>query len=344
MKLALLGLEQAGKKTFFSLLTSRKIPPGLKENEAIEGVSPVRDPRVDALAAISKPERKKYAENTLVLCPCVKEGDAARPWLEEARKCDLLCMAIRDFSAQEVYHPAGSINAARDRSALESELLLADLELIEKRIERIRKEKKADRSARQANEERVLESLKTTLENDMRLVSVRLEAKDIEPVESLGLLTLKPMLWALNVDEDKLQGPAMPPGEFKVSCRIEQEIMSLESEEERIDYFRSLGIEASGLDRLNQAAYDAMGLMSFYTIGEDEVRAWTIRKGTPAPQAAGKVHSDMERGFIRVEVIKYDDLIAAGSEAAVKAAGKYQVKGRDYVIEDGDICHFRFNV
>jgi hypothetical protein len=344
MKVALLGFEQAGKKTFFTLLTGRKIPGALKEDESVEGVAPIRDPRVDVLAGICKPERKKYAENTLVLCPTIKEGAASRPWLEAARKCDLVCLVVRDFTADEVYHPAGSVNAERDRSALESELLLADLELIEKRLDRMQKEKKGGQTSREAHEEQVLTHLKTTLEKDMRFVSVSLEPQDLDAIKSLGLLTLKPILWAMNVDEGKLQGPALPTGVFRVSCRIEQEIMALESEEERAEYLRSLGMESSGLDRLNQAAYDAMGLMSFYTIGEDEVRAWTIRKGTPAPQAAGKVHTDIERGFIRAEIIKYDDLVAAGSEAAAKAAGKHQVKGRDYVIEDGDICHFRFNV
>jgi len=344
MKVALLGFKQAGKKTFFALLTGRKPPPGLKEDESVDGVAPIRDRRVDVLAGICKPDRKKYAENTLTLCPVIQEGSQARPWLEAARKCDLICLVVRNFAAEEVYHPAGSVNAARDRSALESELLLADLELIEKRLERMLKEKKSGQSAHEAHEERVLTHLKEVLEKDMRLISVKLEPQDLDAIKSLGLLTLKPILWAWNVDEEQLQGPDLPPGEFRVSCRIEQEIMGLESEAERVEYLRSLGMESSGLDRLNQAAYDAMGLMSFYTIGEDEVRAWTIRKGTFAPKAAGKVHTDIERGFIRAEIIKYDDLTAAGSEAAAKAAGKHQVKGRDYVIEDGDICHFRFNV
>ncbi len=344
MKVALLGFEQAGKRTFFTLLTGRKIPGALKDDEVLEGVAPIRDKRVDALAEICKPERKKYAENIIALCPVIQEGASSRPWLEAARKCDLLCLVIRDFSAQDVYHPAGSVNAARDRSALESELLLADLELIEKRLERMRKEKKGGQSPREAREEHVLTNLKGVLEKDMRLITVQLDPQDSEAIRSLGLLTLKPILWAINVDEGKLSGLTLPAGEFRVSCLIEQEIMALESENDRAEYLASLGMESSGLDRLNSAAYYAMGLISFYTIGEDEVRAWTIRKGAPAPQAAGKVHTDIERGFIRAEIIKYDDLIAAGSEAAAKTAGKHQVKGREYIIEDGDIIHFRFNV
>lgn len=346
MKVALLGFSQSGRKTFFTLLTGRKIPAGLKAGEALEGVAPIRDPRVDTLSALVKPEKTRYAENLIVLCPEVTAGTGKREWLEIAKKCDLLCVVVRAFTSSEVYHPAGSVDPKRDRSNLESELLFADLELIEKRLERMTKEKRAGQTAQQAQEERTLEKIKTFLEGEMRLVAPTLEPHELDTIRSLGLLCLKPVLWACNVDEGALRetGAGGAANEFTVSCRIEQEIMDLDKPEEREAYLKELGIASSGLDRLNRTAYDALGLMSFYTIGEDEVRAWTIRKGSTGPTAAGKVHSDIERGFIRVEIIKYDDLVAAGSEAAVKAQGKSQVKGRDYVIQDGDICHFKFNV
>ncbi|MBI3985768.1 MAG: redox-regulated ATPase YchF [Lentisphaerae bacterium] len=346
MKVALLGFSQSGRKTFFTLLTGRKIPAGLKAGEALEGVAPIRDPRVDSLSALVKPEKTRYAENLIVLCPEVTAGAGKREWLETAKKCDLLCVVVRAFTSSEVYHPAGSVDPKRDRSNLESELLFADLELIEKRLERMAKEKRAGQTAQQALEERTLEKIKTFLEGEMRLAAPALEPHELESIRSLGLLCLKPVLWACNVDEGALReaGAAGAANEFTVSCRLEQEIMDLDKPEEREAYLKELGLSSSGLDRLNRTAYDALGLMSFYTIGEDEVRAWTIRKGSTGPTAAGKVHSDIERGFIRVEIIKYDDLVAAGSEAAVKAQGKSQVKGRDYVIQDGDICHFKFNV
>ncbi|MDD2320832.1 MAG: DUF933 domain-containing protein, partial [Geobacteraceae bacterium] len=169
--------------------------------------------------------------------------------------------------------------------------------------------------------------------------------EDLAAIRSLNLVTLMPILLIRNVDEDRV-GTVIAEGEnvFLISALIEKEIMGIEDLEERTEYLRALGLESSGLDRLNAAAYDALGLMSFYTMGKDEVRAWTIRKGALAPAAGGKIHSDIERGFIRVEVIKYDDLVAAGTESAAKAQGKAMLKGKDYVMEDGDICHFRFNV
>jgi GTP-binding protein YchF len=348
MKVALLGLAQSGKKTFFSLLTGRKseTPIILKEGESLEGIAPIYDPRVVALADLFKPDRVKFADNIIVLCPDMAEGSGKRPWLEAARRCDLLCVIVRAFSSAEVYHPKGSVDAERDRAFLESECLLADLEMIEARLARMAKEKRAGQTPQQAQEEQTLGKIKEIVEGEMKWTSFALSAQELESVRSLNLLCLKPLLWAYNVDENSL---AVVPAEkekgvFKVSCRIEGEIMALDSLEDRMAYLKDLGVSSSGLDRLNQTAYDTLGLMSFYTVGKDEVRAWTIHKGTLAPAAAGKVHSDIERGFIRVEVIKYDDLMAAGSEAAAKTQGKAQLKGRDYIIEDGDVCHFRFNV
>jgi len=355
MKVGLLGFTQSGKKTFFALLTGRKQagPPGsaetrivLKEGEALEGIAPIRDPRVDVLANMFKPERVKYAENIIVLCPDIDPKDQKRAWLENARQCDLLCLLIRSFSSPEVYHPLGEVDPERDRNALESEIVFADLEVIEKRLERIGKEKRAGQSAQQMQEEKSLVKIKKTIEKEMRLCAPPLSKQELDAIKSLSLLILKPVIWAYNVDEEKLgqQAEQKDKNVFDISCRIEEEIMALENQEERTAYLKELGVSSSGLDRLNQTAYDALGLMSFYTVGEDEVRAWTIRKGTPAPEAGGKVHTDIQRGFIRVEIIKYDDLTAAGSEAAAKNQGKMQLKGRDYVIADGDICHFRFNV
>jgi GTP-binding protein YchF len=357
MKIALLGLAQAGKKTFFSLLTGRKSATlALPEGESLEGLAPIYDPRVVALAELFKPERVKFAENCIVLCPDVVEGGGApaaaasaktgkRPWLEAARRCDLLCLLVRAFSSAAVYHPKGGVDAERDRAFLESECLLADLELIENRLAQMAKEKRAGQTPQQVQEEQTLQKIQAILEREMRWTAFNLAPHELDAIRSLNLLTLKPLLWAYNVDENALAGDsAGPKGGFKISCRIEQEIMALDSPEERQAYLKELGVNQSGLDRLNQAAYDRLGLMSFYTVGKDEVRAWTIRKGTLAPAAAGKVHSDIERGFIRVEVTKFDDLMAAGGEAAAKAQGKVQVKGRDYIIENGDVCHFRFNV
>lgn len=345
MKIALLGLPQSGKKTLFSLLTGREVSEHRTEAESVEGVAPIRDPRVDVLTEMARPESTRYAENRVVLCPDVTEGTGRRDWLDAARRCDLLCLVIRDFASESVYHPSGSVDAGRDRRALETELLLADLELIEKRLERLAKEKKGGKTAAQAKEEEVLLRCREAVEQERGVNTLVFSEEELAAIRSLNLVTLMPILWIYNVDEDRVGGEAEGmAGEFIVSALIEKDIMAMDDPGERDEYLRDLGLRSSGLDRLNSAAYDALGLMSFYTVGKDEVRAWTIRKGTPAPVAGGKIHSDIERGFIRVEVIKYDDLVAAGSEAAAKAHGKAYLKGKEYVMEDGDICHFRFNV
>jgi len=345
MKIALLGLPQSGKKTLFSLMTGREVSEHRNEGESLEGVAPIRDPRVDVLAEMADPEKTKYAENKIVLCPDMSEGTGKREWLDAARRCDLLCLVVRDFASENVYHPSGSVDAARDRRTLETELLLADLELIEKRLERLAKEKRSGLTPGQQKEEEVLLTCRDAVENENRVSTLCFGEEELAAIRSLNLVTLMPILWILNVDEERV-GTAEPAGEdvFLISALIEKEIMGIEEPEERSEYLAALGLDSSGLDRLNAAAYDALGLMSFYTVGKDEVRAWTIRKGSPAPAAGGKIHSDIERGFIRVEVIKYDDLVAAGSEAAAKAQGKALLKGKDYIMEDGDICHFRFNV
>ncbi len=346
MKIGILGYAQSGKKSLFTLLTGRVVPQGRKEHESIEGVAAVRDPRVDVLSQLAKPERTRYAETNVVLLPDLEQGSTERHWLEAARRSDLLCMVVRAFESETVYHPSGSVDAARDRSNLEAELLLADLELIEKRLERMRKEKRGGQTPAQAIEEAVLEKCREVVEGGTPLRTVTLEEHQEKAIRSLGLLTMLPVLWTYNVGEQHITDNPWNAEKdtFVVSCLIEQEIAALQEEAERREYMESIGLESSGLDRLNRAAYDTLGLMSFYTVGKDEVRAWTIRKGTHAPEAAGKIHSDIERGFIRADVIKYDDFVAAGGEDAVRKAGKESLRGKDYIIEDGDICHFRFNV
>lgn len=349
MKIALLGLENSGKKTFFSLLTRRaKAADGknlnIKDGEIVEGIAPIYDVRVDKLAELFKPKRVKYAENNIVLCPDIVIGANKKDWVDVARKCDLLCIIIRDFQADDVYHPYGSVDANRDKSVIESEILLTDLELIERRLERIDKERKSGLTNQQILEESTLKKLKNHIEGNAKLILPVISSDEALSIRSLSLFIVKPTIWVYNVDEGRLGKERSESNEFNVSCKLEEEIMSFGDEKERRDFMKNLGIELSGLDRLNSVAYSTMGLMSFYTVGSDEVRAWSIKKGTKAPEAGGKVHSDIQKGFIRVEIMKYDDLIKLGSESAVKAAGKIQLKGKDYIIEDGDICHFRFNV
>ena len=344
MKIALLGLPRAGKKTLFTLLTGRSVPESRKPGDVIEGVAAIRDPRVDRLADICLPQKTVYAENHFVLCPDVEAGGAAgRHWLDAARRCDLLCLVLRAFDSAEVYHPRGSVDPERDRRDLEAELLLADMEIAEKRLTRLEKEARAGLTAEQKAEQQALARCMEALEANRPVRDVALDPGEDAAVRSLSLVTARPVLPAFNVSES-YAAAERGAGTLTISAAIEEEVSEIEDPEERREFLASLGLASAGVDRMNAAAYDALGLMSFYTVGKDECRAWTIRKGSPAPVAGGKIHSDIERGFIRVEVVKFDDLVAAGSEKAAKEAGKLLVKGKDYVIEDGDVCHFLFNV
>lgn len=343
MKIALIGLPQAGRKTLFTLLTGRAVPEVRKPGESPEGIASIRNARIDRLSDICKPKRKVYAENNFVLCPDAVTGASSREWLDAARRCDLLCLVIRVFESEAVYHPEGSVNAARDEENLRTELLFADMELIEKRLDRMAKEAKSGQTTDRKVEQETLVKCMAALEANTPLIQVPLEPHALSMIRSLGLLTLIPIMVIHNVSEDALAS-AVSDGTLAVSCLIEQEIATIADETERSEYMDAMGIVEPGLDRVNAAAYDALGLMSFYTTGKDECRAWTIRKGSSAPIAGGKIHSDIERGFIRVEVIKYEDYIAAGTELAAKERGKMLTKGKDYIIEDGDTCHFLFSV
>lgn len=343
MKIALLGLAQSGKKTLFNLLTGRPVPAARKPGEAVEGIAPIHDARVDALSDLFQPNKTTYAENQFVLCPDITASSTSRQWMDPARRCDLLCLVVRAFESPEVFHPSGSVDPDRDRAMIEAELLLADMALVDTRLQRLAKEQKGGRTQAQALEEDILKRFNAALEEEKFLSSVPLEPHEEQAIKSLDLVTRTPLIFAYNVAEDEI-GKDFGPGVFTISCEIEGEIAGIEDPEERREFMEELGITEPSLDRINAALYDALGLMSFYTTGKDECRAWTIRKGSKAPVAGGKIHSDIERGFIRVEVMKFDDLMELGSEQKVKQAGKMQLHGKDYVIEDGDICHFLFNV
>ncbi|HJP30165.1 MAG: DUF933 domain-containing protein [Candidatus Latescibacteria bacterium] len=342
MKIALIGLPQAGKRTLFTLLTGRPVPESRQPGETVEGIAWVHDPRVDALQGLFHPKKTTYAENNFVLCPDATTGGESHEWLNAARRCHLVCLVLRAFDDDGVYHPAGSVNADRDRENLEAELLLADMELVEKRLERLARESKSGLTGEQEREKAVLDRSMACLEENRCLRELTLTDSERATVRSLDLVTFLPVLPVYNVSEGDLGGD-FGEATAAVSCQIESEVAGIEDEAERAEFLEALGLESPGLDRVNGAAYDALGLMSFYTVGEDECRAWTIRKGASGPEAGGAIHSDIERGFIRAEVMKYDDFIAAGSEAEARNRGHLATRGRDYTVEDGDIMHFLHN-
>jgi len=338
MKIALIGLPQAGKKTLFTLLTGRHVPEGRKTAESLEGAADIRDARVDALAEVCNPKKTTYAQNQFVLCPDAVTG--SYEWLAAARRCHLVCLVVRAFESDSLYHPAGSVDPGRDCENLEAELLLADMQVVETRLERLAKEGRAGNlPPEQKLEQEVLDKCLAALSEGTRLADLPLPEREWEAVRHVELITLLPLLRVYNAAEDDL---ATEYGDnvLATSSQIEQEIMSMDDPAERHAYLDVLGLHASGLDRMNAAAYDALGLMSFYTAGPDECRAWTIHKGSTAPVAGGKIHSDIEHGFIRAEIIKHEDYVEHGSEGAARNAGKIQTRGRDYVVEDGDVVHF----
>ena len=344
MKIALLGQPQAGKRTLFSLLTGQTMPEFRSAKDVLSGRAFIKDPRVEKMSQIENPDETVFAENNFLLCPDIELNSGKYDWLEEARKSDLIALVVRDFDSDDVFHPQGSVDSARDRDNLLSELILADLDLVEKRLERISKENRKIKQTKLSElEEKLLQQFQEQLEQEKFLNELELSEDEFSAIKSLNFITQKPYLLCYNVSEDNL-AKDIDANSFAVSALIEKELLDIEDPLERAEYLQELGIEMTGVDRLNAKVYEMLGLMSFYTTGKDEVRAWTIQQGSLAPIAGGKIHSDIQRGFIRVEVIKYDDFVSCNGEKDAKAQGKMKTKGKDYAIEDGDICHFLFNV
>ncbi len=343
MRMVLLGMAQSGRRSLFQLLTGRTIPASRRPEETVEGVAPLRDPRLDQLHAVVPRPRKIYVENHVVLGPDMTPAKGGkRNWVEVARRADLLAFVIRAFHAPDVYHPQGSVDPERDRTALTSELLLADLELADTRLTRLAKEKRTGTPSVRAVEEAALQRGLAALEAGTPLSRLELTPQERAAIRSLDFLTFRPQLWIYNVEERDL-ARTFGPNSVTVSCRMEGEIQTLRDPTEREEYLRAIGLSHPSVDRVNRAAYTAMSLISFYTIGENEVRAWSVRRGATAPEAAGKVHTDMERGFIRAEVIHFEDFMRSGSVARAREKGLVAAKGKDYVVEDGDLCHFLFS-
>ncbi|NKB70247.1 MAG: redox-regulated ATPase YchF [Candidatus Latescibacteria bacterium] len=345
MKLGLAGFPQVGKRTLFKLLT------GLSGDNKV-GTGPVRDPRFDHLTGLYGPAKETPAVVEFVLLPDLDlEAERNAQALASLDDVDAICHLVRCFADDSVFHLAGSVDPERDIRLFAEELQLTDMVFIEKRLDRMTREQKGKKpDARASLEAALLPRMQAHLEEGQPLSAFVFSEEEVKLVASYPLLSRKTLINVLNVDEDRaadesqLQQLAQvfQSGGFAwitVSARIEEELAQLE-DEERQAFLDDLGLEQPALDRLSQLCYAALGLMSFFTVGEDEVRAWTIRQGSLAPQAGRAIHTDIERGFIRAEVMKFTDLVELGDEAQVKTAGRLQVKGRDYPVEDGDIIHF----
>jgi GTP-binding protein YchF len=358
MKAGIIGLGGVGKSTLFQLLTGSPAPAPGGRPEPRLGIARVPDARLDRLSEIFKPKKRTPATVEYVDVPGVAKGEgSALVDLPALRGVDALVHVVRAFASDVVPHPEGSIDPLRDAKMLELELILADLGAVDKRLERLEANiKKANRPDDVA-ERIVCVKIKQALESEKPLRELELSADERRRVRGYSFLSEKPLLVVVNLGEDQLRNAdaaleemgltswAARPGVAlcPISATIEAELAEL-SAGDAAAFMEDLGLKEPGLNRVIQRSYDLLGLISFLTAGEDECRAWTIPRGTRAQLAAGTIHSDIERGFIRAEVVTYDDLVAAGSFAVCRDRATLRLEGKDYIVQDGDVVHFRFNV
>lgn len=357
MKLGIIGLPNSGKTTIFNALTHNNLPTGGMTGGQFElhtAVVNVPDPRVDKLKAMYNPKKTTYTQVTYVdiggLDKGIGEGGLSGQFRNQLAQLDGFLHVVRVFKDENVPHPYETIDPMRDIGILDSEFLLTDLVAIEGRLERLdadlkRKGKAGDLVL--STEKDMLERLKAQLEADKPLRDLGLTEEEIKPLRGYGFLTLKPVLIVLNADEStgevSLTYDHLLSRVETLKGRIEAELSQLEPDDAEL-FMAEYGITELSAAKIIRVSYELMQIQSFFTVGEDEVRAWTVRIGATAPEAAGVIHSDLQKGFIRAEVMTYDDLTTAGSEAALKSTGKFRLEGKEYVVKDGDIVHIRFNV
>lgn len=356
MRLGIIGLPQSGKTTLFNALTRSSQPTGAATGriEVHTGVVDVPDPRVDRLSAMFKPKKTIYAKVTYADVAGL-DGSASRAGisgtlLNQLTQMDGFIHVVRCFENEQVAHPNGSINPLRDVQSMDGEFLLNDLIAVERKLERLTEERKKGAGRDKGLVERevaLFERLHAALNQETLLRDVDISAEEEKLLSGFGLLSRKPMLVVLNLSE----GQSAPQLAYEhqhstlvaLQARLEMEIAQLPPDEMAV-FLAEYGIEEPSLNRMIRLSYDLLGLQSFFTVGPDEVRAWTVRRGATAPEAAGEIHTDLQKGFIRAEVVAYDDLMALGGMTEVKGRGKLRLEGKEYIVKDGDILNIRFNI
>jgi len=357
MRLGMIGLPQVGKKTLFELLTAHKPTEAeTASGRTIKGVAEIKDPRFDRLVGSYKPKKEVMARIDIECLPKIEKDTIAKGTIfSDINELDAVVHVVRAFEDDAVYHAEGSVDPKRDIDFVNGELILHDLIFIEKRLEKLEKTILKTREETAVKEKEVLMRLKAHLDKTLPLRLLDISADDRKAISSYPFVTRKALLVVLNVsdkslkdtkDFDRIRTELSASGidVMRVSAKLEDEVASLETEDERLEFLKELGIKEPAINALTRLCIKTLDLISFFTVGADEVRQWTVRRGSSAPEAAGAIHSDLEKGFIRAEVMKYSEWESAGGEDGLRSSGKLYLKGKDYIVEDGDMLNIRFNV
>lgn len=360
----IIGLPNVGKSTLFNAITKKNILAANYPFATIDpnvGVVTVPDKRLEVLENMYIPERLiatsyEFTDIAGLVKGASKGEGLGNKFLSHIREVDAICEVVRCFEDNNIIHVEGEVDPIRDIEIINLELTIADLEIINNRIDKVEKKARTTKDKETLEEIEILKKAKETLEKNIPLRVVSFSEEEKIVLKSYSFLTLKPIIYLANISEEELGQPdnkyvslvenyATKEGAvtIKICAKVESELSEL-NDEDKQEMLDGLGISESGLDQVIKATYSLLGLATYFTVGADEVRAWTFKKGMNAKQCAGIIHSDFEKGFIRAEVMSYDDLIKCGSEIKVKEAGKARLEGKDYIMQDGDICHFRFNV